>query len=229
MSEKIKILIIEDDNAINNLLHSLVENDGHYAQSAFSGTEALLYLSQSNWDMLLLDLNLPGLSGENILKKVRQQWDMPILVISAKLEQSLKARILKMGADDFISKPFDIEEVSARIESHLRRYKKIYTAPLYDTLIHKDILLNLDTKEVTITGTPLSLTAREFNILQLLMTYPKKIFSKSNLFQTIWGDDFMSDENTVSVHISHLRSKLCKLNPDEEYIETLWGMGYRLK
>lgn len=229
MNRQINILVIEDDNTINNLLYTLATNDGYKVHQAFSGTEALLYLNQSHFDLLLLDLNLPGLSGEELIEQVRLKWDMPILVISAKLEHNLKALILKMGADDFISKPFDLDEVSARIESHLRRYKGSLSLPTYDTLTYKDLLLNVDTKEITVNNIPVSLTAREFSILQLFMTYPKKIFSKSNLFESIWGDDFMSDENTVNVHISHLRSKLAKHSTSDDYIETIWGMGYRLK
>src|SRR5699024_1835003 len=140
-----------------------------------------------------------------------------------------KINSLRAGADDYITKPFDIEEVSARIDSHLRRYRRASEPQKRKTLTHKDMQVDLEAKTIFVNGTKLSLTVREYAILVLLMTSPKKVFSKSNLFESVWNEPFHGDDNTVNVHMSNLRNKLAGANPEEEYIETIWGMGYRLK
>lgn len=229
MNKETAILIVEDDNDINQLLCSIVRKSGYTAQPAFSGTEALLYLDKQPWHMMLLDLMLPGLTGEELLARIGDKRAFPVLVISAKSEQQTKIDVLRAGADDYITKPFDIGEVSARIDSHLRRYERTGPAMEPKLLKHKDIVLDPDGQTVSVAGTDLGLTAREYSILMLLMTSPRKIFTKVNLFQSIWGEEYISDDNTLNVHISNLRSKLGKANPQEEYIETIWGMGYRLK
>lgn len=226
----INILIVEDDNDINNLLCNIVKRSGYLPQAAFSGTEALLYIDKRKWDLVLLDLMLPGLSGEEILEKIRKNNHVPVIIISAKSGQNTKVDLLRIGADDYITKPFDIEEVAARIDGLLRRYK--YTAQdnlIGSILTHKNLSVDLDLKQVMVVDIPVQLTAREFDILVLLMKSPKKIFTKENLFQSVWNDEFIGDDNTISVHMSNLRSKLAKVNDNEEYIETIWGMGYRLK
>ncbi|CAH1209159.1 Sensory transduction protein regX3 [Paenibacillus plantiphilus] len=229
MNKETAILIVEDDNDINQLLCSIVRKSGYTAQPAFSGTEALLYLDKQEWQLVLLDLMLPGLSGEELLARFGEQRAFPVIVISAKGEQQTKIDVLRAGADDYITKPFDIDEVSARIDSHLRRYQRTGPSMEPKLLKHKDIVLDPDEQTVTVGGADLALTAREYSILMLMMTSPRKVFTKANLFQSIWGEEFISDDNTLNVHISNLRSKLGKANPGEEYIETIWGMGYRLK
>jgi DNA-binding response OmpR family regulator len=229
MDMSIKILVVEDDNDINQLLCSVVRKSGYTPQSAFSGTEALLYLKSQKWSMVLLDLMLPGLTGEELLKEIRNYSSCPVIIISAKGEQKTKITALRTGADDYITKPFDLEEVSARIDSHLRRYQQFTKTKNESILKHKDIKLDLEAKTVSLHEQVLSLTAREYEILLLLMSSPKKIFSKANVFESIWGDTYLGDDNTINVHMSNLRNKLSKANPNEEYIETIWGMGYRLK
>jgi DNA-binding response OmpR family regulator len=229
MDKPIHILVAEDDNDINQLLCNMIRRSGYVPQPAFSGTEAILYLEKSEWDMVLLDLMLPGLSGEEILLKIREFHTVPILVISAKGQQDSKVNALRTGADDYITKPFDIEEVSARIDSHLRRYRHVTDSARLNHLKYKDIVLDVDMKRVTVNDTELILTVKEYAIMELFLSFPKKVFTKANLFESVWFDDFMGDDNTINVHMSNLRSKLSKANADEEYIETIWGMGYRLK
>lgn len=229
MNQSIHILIVEDDNDINALLCKIVKKSGYHPQPAYSGTEAMIYLEKQNWDLVLLDLMLPGMTGEELLEKITEQGSTPVIVLSAKNEQQTKIHHLRSGADDFISKPFDIEEVSARIDSLLRRYRHVYDAPPQHLLTHKDIRVDRDAKTVYVNEREVSMTQREFAILVLLMSSPKKVFSKPNLFESVWHEPFYGDDNTVNVHMSHLRNKLRKANPDEEYIETIWGMGYRLK
>lgn len=227
--KKINILVVEDDNDINNLLCNIIKKSGYTAQAAYSGTEAMLYIEKQEWDMVLLDLMLPGMTGEEVLSKIRENSLAPVIIISAKGEAQTKVKTLRTGADDYITKPFDIEEVSARIDSLLRRYKHSKGSERRKIFTHKDICLDTESKIVTVSGVEVPLTAREYEILLLLMQSPKKIFTKSNIYESIWGDDFLGDENTINVHISHIRNKLSKINPEEEYIETIWGMGYRLK
>ncbi len=229
MKKEIQILVVEDDNDINKLVCDILKKSGYTAQPAYSGTEAMLYIDKQEWDMVLLDLMLPGITGEEVLLKIREYSLVPVIIISAKGEAQTKVNTLRTGADDYITKPFDVEEVSARIDSVLRRYKHSASHEYSNVLTHKDICLDLESKIVTVKGTEVKLTAREYEILLLLMQAPKKIFTKSNIFENIWDDDFLGDDNTVNVHMSHLRGKLAKINPEKEYIETIWGMGYRLK
>ena len=226
----INILVVEDDNEINQLLCEIITNSGYIPQPAFSGTEALLYLvSGQEWSMVLLDLMLPGLTGEEILQRLGPDRHFPVILISANDDQQTKVSILRMGADDYITKPFDVDEVSARIDIHLGRYRRGVAMASVRQLTYKDIQLNMDTKMVWVNGSEVSLTAREYAVLELLMSYPKKVFTKQNLFEAVWGDAYLGDDNTITVHMSNLRRKMAQANPEAEYIETIWGMGYRLK
>jgi DNA-binding response OmpR family regulator len=229
MNDSENILIIEDNEDINRLLCNIVSKNGYNPKPAFSGTEAIIYLESQKWDLVLLDLMLPGLSGEEILMKVTKESHVPVIIISAKLETQTKVDALRAGADDYITKPFDIEEVSARIDSCLRRYRRMVEVPTTYLIHHKDIVLDTDAKKATVNGKELKLTSLEYEILFLLMSSPKKVFTKSNLYESVWQEEFYGDDNTVNVHMSNIRNKLSKANPNEEYIETIWGMGYRLK
>lgn len=229
MNQPINILVVEDDNEINQLLCNIIKNSGYIPQSAFSGTEAMIYLEKQEWDMVLLDLMLPGMTGDEILVKISEQSPVPVMIISAKLEQQAKIDALRTGADDYITKPFDIEEVSARIDSHLRRFHRTSDSFKSKELRHKDLCINTDSRTVSVNGAELIFTAREYAILALLMSTPRKVFTKANLFESVWNEDYHGDDNTINVHMSNIRSKLANANPNEEYIETIWGMGYRLK
>ncbi|KQL17528.1 response regulator transcription factor [Cytobacillus solani] len=229
MDIEINILVVEDDNDISQLLCSIIKRSGYAPQPAFSGTEAMIYLERQEWDLVLLDLMLPGMSGEEILAEISKKSSVPVLIISAKLEQKTKIETLRTGADDYITKPFDIEEVAARIDSHLRRYKRSGDLRKNPELKHKDISIDTEAKAVKVNGGEVPLTAREYAILVLLFSSPKKVFTKANVFEAVWDEVFYGDDNTINVHMSNLRNKLAKANPNEEYIETIWGMGYRLK
>ncbi|AKN30888.1 XRE family transcriptional regulator [Clostridium carboxidivorans P7] len=230
MNENINILIVEDDNGINTLLARLMEKKGYGVVQAYSGTEAMLHIEAKDFQLVILDLMLPGITGEELIKNIRKTKQMPVIVISAKIDKKDKIELLNLGADDYITKPFDIEEVCARVYSNLRRYMKFSNnnVSVNENLTYKDIVLNKETKEVCVNGKNITFTAREFEILELLLTHPKKVFSKANLFESVWGEEYLGDDNTVNVHMSNLRSKLQKANPKEEYIETIWGMGYKI-
>lgn len=229
MNNPIHILVAEDDSDISRLLCSIISNSGYIPQPAFSGTEALLYLEQRKWSLLLLDLMLPGMSGEELLGRIGERGDMPVIIISAKGEPQTKVSVLRSGANDYITKPFDIEEVSARIDNQLRLYERIGQPAVPNVLTHKGLELDIDAMKAWADGTELNLTAREFDLLKLLLSAPKKVFTKSNLYEQVWGEAFYGDDNIINVHMSHLRGKLAKAAPGSDYIETVWGMGYRLK
>lgn len=226
----INILVVEDDTDINNLLCRMLNKNGYQVTAAYSGSEAKMLLERYDYHLILLDLMLPGMSGEEIVSYVRETKNMPIIVISAKSEQETKIAVLKIGADDFIVKPFDINEVLARVEAQLRRYivfsdsKK--TNPI---LIHKDLILNRETMEITLKGELIPFTVREYTLLEVLMEHPNKVFTKANIFESVWKDTYLGDDNTVNVHISNIRSKLAKVDPDTEYIHTVWGIGFKMK
>ncbi|QUH21306.1 response regulator transcription factor [Alkaliphilus sp. B6464] len=229
MRDDINILVVEDDIDINNLLCKMLSKQGYNVRAAYSGSEAKMCLEYYDFQLVLLDLMLPGIAGEEIISHVRKIKNMPIIVISAKLAQDIKIEVLKLGADDFVIKPFDINEVLARVEAQLRRYMVFSnTNEKQNILSHKDLILNSETVEVTIKGKLISVTAREFAILELLMSYPNKVFTKANLFEAVWKDEFLGDDNTVNVHISNLRSKLAKADPNTEYIHTVWGIGFKM-
>ncbi len=222
------ILIVEDDDAINKLLSDIVREQGYTPQSAYSGTEAMLYINQQQWDLILLDMMLPGLSGEEVLKNITAAGASPVIIISARDAQEVKVSALRLGADDYITKPFDVEEVSARIESVMRRTNRsAHATP--NVLVHKEIVLDADARTVKVNDSEVTLTAREFAILYTLISNPEKVFSKANIFESAWNETFHGDDNTVNVHMSNLRSKLADAADDADYIETVWGMGYKMK
>ena len=221
------ILIVEDDKEINSLLCKALENYGYNAKSAFTGIQGLDMLKNEPFDMLLLDIMLPYKSGDKLLQELRSFSNIPVLIISAKETTQVKIDLFQLGADDYITKPFDIDEVIARVDANMRR-NQINTAIQNQILKYKDIKFNISTKQVFVDNKEIVLTATEMKILQLLLSPPQKVFSKANLFESIWNEEYTIDDNTLNVHISRLRQKLKKANEKEEYIETLWGLGYRL-
>lgn len=174
--------------------------------------------------MVLLDLMLPYKSGDEVLKEIRKDCDIPVIVISAKDLVGTKIDLLRLGADDYITKPFDLGEVTARVISNLRRY---HSKEKEKQLKYEELLLDTEAKTLSIDGTVLNLTAKEYGIMELFLQSPSKVFSKANLYETIWGYEYLGDENVIKTHISNLRNKIKKYS-ETEYIETVWGLGYRL-
>lgn len=225
-----KILVVEDDWDINGLLCKILIQNGYEVRGAYSGSEAKMCIEQFEYDLIILDLMLPGVSGEELLNEIRKKNVMPIIVASAKTSSEDKISVLRMGADDFISKPFDINEVLARVEAQLRRYTKFSgKSSISNKLTHKNLELDIDGRQVYVDGNEVNLTIREFDILELLMTNPNKVFTRANLFESVWKEEFMGDDNTVNVHVSNLRSKISKVDNTNEYIQTVWGIGFKLK
>lgn len=223
----ITILIIEDDIEIQYMEKELLSSHGYKTFSAYSGTEAMLLLEKQEFDIILLDLMLPGLTGEEVLEQLRKVSNVPIICVSAKDDVKVRVELIKKGADDYLVKPFNNEELLARIEALLRRNYNYQHLNL-EELHFKDITLNQSTYEVKIMEERITLTKREFAILELLMSNPNKVFTKNNIFESVWNDMYLAEDNAVSVHISNLRNKLGKVNPEGKYIETVWGIGFKM-
>ena len=241
------ILIVEDDININNLLCEVLMKAGYTCEQAFSGTEAklLLDIKEKAYTLVLLDLMLPGASGEEVLKEIRKQGRLPVIVLTAKDSIDDKIGVLTDGADDYITKPFEIREVLARIQVQLRRIETetkseaevetevkteagIQEGQGSGRLEFRDMVLIRSTFEVSIGGRVLpKITKQEFAILELLLKNPKQVFSKEDIFEYAWDEPYMGETKTLDVHISNIRKKIKTVTPDE-YIETIWGIGYRL-
>ena len=222
-----KILIVEDDTNINNLLREALSKEGYSCEQAFSGTEAklLLNMQKHGYALVLLDLMLPDLSGEKILQQIRKNSDIPILIISAKGEVNSKISLLQNGADDYITKPFVFEEVLARLETVLRRSKKSFDQHLVYT--YKDIVLDDSAKTVTVADNKITLTPKEYELLRLLIEHPDQVYTKDLILEKVWEDSYV-DESAVIVHMSNLRKKLDATGNHSPYIATIWGIGYKL-
>lgn len=219
-----KILIIEDDKDINNMLKQLLETNHYQVLQAFSGTEGVL-VHNENVSLILLDLMLPGKNGEEILAELLNKYQVPIIVMSAIHEVDKKVDLFELGADDYITKPFDNKELLARIKLALKRQNMEKNKAI---ITFKDIVLNKTDYTVTCNGKPLNFTKQEFELFKTLLEHPTRVFTKSVLFELVWKDEFV-DDNTLNVHISKIRNKLKECNQEEDYIETVWSIGYKMK
>lgn len=218
------ILVAEDDKEINSLLCDILAQNEYHCVPAFSGKAAFEAMRSRKFDLVLLDLMLPEISGEELLKSYRHFSNTPVIIISAKGETAVKVDMLRTGADNYITKPFDNEEVLARVESNLRRSRGFASTVLAAGPLEFDT----ETNCCWISGKPLALTGTEMKILRLLMENPHKLFTKANLYTSVWGQDYCYDDNAVNTHISNLRRKLKSACPDREFIETVWEIGYKL-
>lgn len=227
-----KLLIIEDDLEINELLKSFLESEGYIITSAYDGKTALEIFKKESFDLILLDLMIPEINGISVMKRIRNSSFVPIIIISAKDSDSDKTIGLGFGADDYITKPFSMTEVLARIKAQIRRttqYAANNTVPApAQTLKVKDIVINVDNYTVYKKKTKIELTNKEFQILKLLAENPQKVYTKAQIYNTLWNDTYMSDENAVNVHVSRLRTKIEDDPKNPQYILTVWGIGYKL-
>jgi DNA-binding response OmpR family regulator len=224
-----KILIVEDDKEINRLICDYLSDNAFATLSAENGLDAVRMIRDENdLSLVILDLMLPFQSGDNVLKKVREFSDIPIIIVSAKSMVQSKIDAIRMGADDYITKPFDLDELLVRIEAVLRRYGNNAVNDGRTSLTYKKLVIDRSNSSATVSGEHLSLTVKEYAILELMLLNPKKLFSKSNLFESVWNEPYFKEDTTVKVHMSNIRNKLKKLDNSQEYIETVWGMGYKL-
>lgn len=224
------ILIVEDDNEINHMLRELLESQGFAAQSAFSGTEALLYIKNESPMAVILDLMLPGMNGEQLLGEIKKiSPGIAVVIASAKDDVHTRIDLLRAGADDFIVKPFDTEELLARLEAVLRRNGGTANLNKSKQLTYKDLVMEPDAFKITVSGREIALTRREYLILELLVRNPGKVFTKNNIYESVWNEEYLGEDNAVNVHISNIRQKLAKANSRESYIQTVWGIGFKME
>lgn len=226
------ILVVDDDHDIVNAIATLLSREGYKVYKAYNGLEAIDSLMQNDIQLILIDVMMPKLDGLSAMMKIRTTKNIPIIVLSAKSEDSDKILGLSMGADDYITKPYNPMELLARVQSNLRRY---LTLGAIDGM-HKSsiiriggLVLDIDGKQLSADGIPVKLTATEYKITELLMSNAGRIFSAEEIYSRVWNEDSYSIENTVMVHIRHIREKI-EINPSEpRYLKVVWGIGYKME
>ena len=218
------ILIVEDDTDINNSTAEYLRRKDCLCTQAFSGTEGRRLWQEGGVDLMLVDLMLPGLSGSALIEEVRRNSAVPVIVLSAKAELADKVELLGLGADDYLTKPYQLEELWARILVQLRHARAVPAGAL---LRFRDWVLDPDALTLTAAGQPVSLTAHEFKIVELLAGRPKRVFTKQQIYEAVWQEEYAVEDKTIAVHISNIRAKLRPSGTDG-YIQTVWGIGFKL-
>ena len=229
MPNKIKIMIIEDEDAISNFIATTLKANAYAPLLAKTAGQALSMIPSHCPDLILLDLGLPDMDGIEILKKIREWSAVPVIVVSARGEESDKVEALDLGADDYISKPFNPLELVARVKSQLRRYTQLGAMQIKETQIAiRGLVLDTESRSVTVDGEAVRLTPLEYKILELLCRHPGKVFSTEEIYRQVWNDDVVSD-NAIAVHVRHIREKI-EINPKEpRYLKVVWGVGYKIE
>ena len=230
MTALANILICDDDRDIVAALKIYLSSEGYTLFEAYNGREALEAVRNHDIHLILMDIMMPEMDGISATAALRQECNIPIILLTAKSEGSDKVLGLNMGADDYVTKPFDPMEVIARVKSQLRRYTTLGGKEKNnDTLTVGGISMDDAAKAVTVDGDPVSLTPIEYNILKLFLSRPGQVFSSSQIYELVWNDPSLGSENTVAVHIRHLREKI-EINPSEpRYLKVVWGLGYKLE
>lgn len=230
--ENSSVLVVDDDHDIVNAIAALLSREGYTVYKAYNGLEAIDSLMQNDIQLILIDVMMPKLDGLSAMMKIRATRNIPIIVLSAKSEDSDKILGLSMGADDYITKPYNPMELVARVQSNLRRYLSLGAADGIkkgNVLRLGGLVLDRDGKQVSVDGTPVKLTATEYKITELLMLNAGRIFSAEEIYSRVWNDESYSVENTVMVHIRHIREKI-EINPsDPRYLKVVWGIGYKME
>lgn len=227
-----KILIVEDEKSIAELERDYLEINGFSVDIAFTGDEGLRLALAADYDLILLDIMLPNMDGFEVCKMIRKTKDIPIMLVSAKKEEIDKIRAFGLGADDYVVKPFSPNELIARIKAHLARYERLslrHREPVSNDLYIRGLHINRTDRRVFVNNREMIFTAKEFDVLVFLATNPNQVFSKEHLFERIWGYDSLGEISTVTVHIRKIREKIETDPSNPEYIETIWGAGYRFK
>jgi DNA-binding response OmpR family regulator len=225
-----RILVCDDERDIVSALNIYLTGEGYQVLTAYSGREALEVLERQSVDLVLMDIMMPEMDGLSAVTQLREHSNVPVIFLTAKSEDTDKILGLNIGADDYITKPFNPVELCARVRSHLRRYKQLGGAPVEDNSLRVGgIALDDKSKSVTLDGDPVSLTPLEYSILKLLMESPGKVFSSDEIYQSVWKDTPYGANATVAVHIRHLREKL-EIDPaNPRYLKVLWGHGYKVE
>ena len=221
-----KVLVVDDEKLIVKGIRFSLEQDGMEVDCAYDGEEALEMIQNHEYDIILLDVMLPRLDGFQVCQRIREFSDMPIVMLTAKSEDMDKILGLEYGADDYITKPFNILEVKARIKAIMRRTAKKEESQPSSVIVKGTMKIDCESRRVFIGNKEINLTAKEFDVLELLATNPNKVYNRENLLNLVWGADYPGDARTVDVHIRRLREKV-EANPSEpRYVHTKWGVGY---
>lgn len=225
-----KILLVEDDMEISEMLKNFLMTENFEVVTAYDGESACEKFFADTYSIVLLDLMIPKISGMEVMKTIRASNTVPIIILSAKDTDSDKTLGLGLGADDYVTKPFSVTEVLARIKANIRRTTQYTTPAIVENNIITNGELELNTSDYSVmkNGEKIELTVKEFEILKLLMKNPKKVYTKEQMYSQIWNDAYLGDENAVNVHISRLRNKIEDNPRDPKYIVTVWGIGYKL-
>lgn len=227
-----KILVCDDDKEIVEAIEIYLTQDGHQVLEAYDGIEAVEILKKESVDLLIMDIMMPRMDGIRATLKIREKHNIPIIILSAKSEDADKILGLNIGADDYITKPFNPLELVARVKSHLRRYMQLGSTTIKESeavYTVGGLAINDDLKEVTVDGEPVKLTPIEYNILLLLVKHQGKVFSIDQIYENIWNENAVGVDNTVVVHIRHIREKI-EINPKEpRYLKVVWGVGYKIE
>lgn len=222
----LKILLVEDHTDIQDLLHDVLSPQ-YQILAALDGISALKIFNEQQPDLIILDLMLPNITGESVLKTIRKTSNVPVLVLTAVQSKTKTVALLQAGANDYLTKPFDIDELLARIQVQLRAHS-VSAAAESNILQYNDITLNTSTHQIMVANHPLVLPKKEFNLLKLLLQDPHQVFEKAQLYEAVWGEPYQNAENTLNVHLSNLRIKLNELAEQSVYIVSVWGIGVRL-
>lgn len=222
----LKVLLVEDDKNISEMITEYLINEEYVVTQAFDGEEAIRNFKVDSYDLILLDLMIPKIKGMDVLREVRKVSIVPIIIITAKDNDADKAVGLGLGADDYITKPFSLIELTARIKANIRRAKQ-YVKKEDNIMTIKDLKINLDRYSVIKNGKEIKLTYKEFEIFKLLATNSGQVFSKERIYTNVWNEPYYGEENVINLHIKRLRKKLTDCDEENiEYIKTLWGIGY---
>ncbi len=231
----VRVLVVDDEQPIADLVEVYLLNDGYEVHKFYNGTDALASIDTTTYDLAILDVMLPDIDGFKICKKIREKYYFPIIMLTAKIEDSDKIMGLTFGADDYITKPFNPLELMARVKTQLRRYTKYnqnesetesVEVSQYDFL---GLVINKETRKCTLYGEPLSLTPIEFSILWYLCENKGKVVSSEELFEAVWGEKYLDNNNTVMAHVARLREKMKEPSRKPKFIKTVWGVGYTIE
>lgn len=229
-----KILVVDDEKEIADLVTLYLENENFTVIKCYTAMDALRCIEEETLDMAILDVMLPGMSGLELCRKIREKYQYPVIMLTAKGEEIDKITGLTLGADDYITKPFLPLEMVARVKAQIRRYTRYNQSENKkreeDVIVHSGLVLNIKTHECTLNERPLALTPTEFSILRILCQQKGNVVSAEELFREIWGDEYYSkSNNTITVHIRHLREKMRDSFEEPKYIKTVWGCGYKIE
>lgn len=223
-----RILIIEDEVPIAELERDYFELNGMRAELAHDGSQGLEKALEDRFDLIVLDLNLPGADGLELCRQIRGKLDVPILIVSARSEEIDKIRGFGIGADDYVTKPFSPSELIARAKAHMTRYERLAgKTPDQKQIRIRELTIDRTARRVYVRGEEIGMTAREFDVLSFMAQHPNRVFSKEELFERLWGLESAGDISTVAVHVRRVREKIEALPSDPQFIETVWGAGYR--